>query len=199
MVDYNGDGMTQSVPVGDVHTFFSIDEPDGTPVPRRQSVELQSCLACHGTLVLHGNNRADNIDSCVTCHNPRNTDKRVREVASDPPTDGKDEESLDFKTMVHGIHAASMRKQALQIVGFRGFTTYVYDEQAVHYPGQLGNCLACHTEQGFQLPLAPSVLGTTVDTGADHTDPGDDTVVTPIAAACSSCLVTHDCGVDQAH
>jgi OmcA/MtrC family decaheme c-type cytochrome len=195
-LDLDGSGSAEQIPLTNSVGFYSIDEADGVAVPRRQSVVLDNCLNCHQSLVLHGNNRSDNIDSCVSCHNPRNTDREVRDVAAQPPTDGKDEESLDFKTMVHGIHAASMRKQALQIVGFRGFTTYVYDEQAVHYPGQLGNCLACHTEQGFQLPLAPSVLGTTVDTGADHTDPGDDTVVTPIAAACSSC---HDGASSKAH
>ncbi len=195
-LDLDGSGSAEQIPLTNSVGFYSIDEVDGVAVPRRQSVLLNSCLNCHQSLVFHGNNRNDNIDSCVSCHNPRNTDREVRDVADQPPTDGKDEESLDFKTMVHGIHAASMREQALQIVGFRGFTTYVYDEQAVHYPGQLGNCLACHTEQGFQLPLAPSVLGTTVDTGADHTDPGDDTVVTPIAAACSSC---HDGASSKAH
>ncbi len=196
VVDYNGDGMAQSVPVGDVHSFFSIDEPDGQPVPRRQSVELQSCLACHGTLVLHGNNRADNIDSCVTCHNPRNTDRGVRAIAANPPTDGKSEESIDFKSMVHGIHAAAMRENPLQVVGFRGFTTYVYDTDAVHYPGNLGNCTACHTEDGFQLPLASTVLGTSVDTGDDVNDPTDDLVTTPATAVCASC---HDDSVARAH
>ncbi len=194
--DLDGSGELQQIPLTNSVGFYSIDEVDGQAVPRRQSVILDNCLHCHQTLVLHGNNRNDNIDSCVSCHNPRNTDGEVRAVAAQPPTDGKDEESLDFKTMVHGIHAASMRDQALQIVGFSGFTTYVYNEEEVHYPGQLGNCLACHNEQGFQLPLADSVLGTTVDTGADLSDPRDDTVVTPIAAACSSC---HDGASSKAH
>ena len=134
--------------------------------------------------------------SCATCHNPRNTDKRVREIAMDPPTDGKDEESIDFKTMVHGIHAAAMRENALEIVGFRGFSTHRYDEEHVHYPGDLGNCTACHTDEGFTLPLADGVLGVTVDTGEDRADPADDTVVTPTSAVCSSC---HDDSVAISH
>jgi OmcA/MtrC family decaheme c-type cytochrome len=195
-VDYDDDGEPDSVPVGDAHAFFSIDEADGNPVDRRQSVEINQCLACHGSLVLHGNNRADNIDSCVTCHNPRNSDRRVREVAANPPTDGKQEESISFKTMVHGIHAAGMRENPLQIVGFRGFTTYVYDEEEVHYPGDLSNCLACHTDTGYTLPLASSVLATSIDTGDDREDPADDVVITPITATCSSC---HDDSVATAH
>ncbi|MDA8752693.1 OmcA/MtrC family decaheme c-type cytochrome, partial [Halieaceae bacterium] len=78
-VDYDEDGEPDQVPVGDAHRFFSIDEADGRPVARREAVAIENCLGCHGSLVLHGNNRADNIDSCVTCHNPRNTDRGVRE------------------------------------------------------------------------------------------------------------------------
>ncbi|MCR9104216.1 MAG: OmcA/MtrC family decaheme c-type cytochrome [Gammaproteobacteria bacterium] len=187
VMDVDGDGETENIPLKNVHAFFSIDEPDGGAVARRESVELRSCLACHSTLSLHGDNRTDDITGCATCHNPRNTDKRVREVAMNPPTDGKDEESIDFKTMVHAIHASAMRENPLEVVGFRGFTTYRYDEDAVHYPGDLSNCTACHTSDGFTLPLADGVLGTTIDTGADRADPADDVVVTPVAAVCSSC------------
>ncbi|MCB1703681.1 MAG: OmcA/MtrC family decaheme c-type cytochrome [Halioglobus sp.] len=181
-------GATAStVPLTNVHAFFSINEADGQAVPRRTSVELDNCLACHQDLVLHGSNRTNDIDSCVTCHNPRNTDRDVRAIAVTPPTDGKTEESIDFKRMVHGIHAAGMREDPLQIVGFRGFTTYVYDEEAVHYPGNLANCVACHSDDGYTLPLPSGVLGTTIDTGADLQSPVDDTVITPVTAACSSC------------
>ena len=48
---------------------------------------------------------------------------------------------MHMKNLIHGIHAASIRANALQIVGFRGFTTYVYDEEHVHFPGDLANCL----------------------------------------------------------
>ena len=91
--------------------------------------------------------------------------------------------------MIHAIHAADMRDNPLQIVGFNCFTTYVYDEDQVHYPGDLSNCTACHTkeEDTFTLPLADSVLGTTVDTGEDRADPADDIVTTPETAVCASC------------
>lgn len=195
-LDLKGNGTLTNVPIGDAHAFFSIDEADGVAVARRQSVELDKCLACHGSLVFHGSNRADNIDSCVTCHNPRNTDRDVRSTAVSPPTDGKQEESLDFKSMIHAIHAPSIRENPLQIVGFRGFTTYVYDENMVHYPGRLDNCLACHTDDGYQLPLAEGVLATTVNTGDNREDPRDDTVATPMATACAGC---HDGAVAMAH
>jgi OmcA/MtrC family decaheme c-type cytochrome len=176
--------------------FFSINEADGQADPRRTVVDLNNCLNCHQTLSLHGSNRTDHVQLCVTCHNPRNTDREVREIAASPPTDGKDEESIDFKTMVHGIHAAAMRVNALQIVGFGGFSTHVYDEEEVQFPGDLANCIACHDDDTYTLPLAAGVLATTVDTGADHDSPVDDTVTTPTTAVCSSC---HDDSVAAAH
>ena len=186
----------QRIPFTNELKYFSINEPDGKPKFRRTSVDLDSCLACHQTLSLHGNNRTDNIEVCVACHNPRNTDRSVRAVAVNPPTDGKDEESLDFKRMVHGIHASAMRENPLQIVGFRGFSTYVYDEEEVQFPGDLSNCTSCHTDSGYTLPLASGVLATTVDTGNNLESPVDDTVISPATAVCSSC---HDDAVAAAH
>ena len=183
----------QRIAFTNAHQFFSVNEPDGQPVPRRTSAELTSCLDCHQTLSIHGSNRTDDLQVCVACHNPRNTDRQVREIASNPPTDGKDEESIDFKTMVHAIHAASVRENVLQIVGFGGFSTHVYAEP---FPGDISNCLSCHTDDGFTLPLPDGVLGTTINTGDDHFSPLDDTVVTPVTAVCSSC---HDGQTAAAH
>jgi OmcA/MtrC family decaheme c-type cytochrome len=189
-----GDGE-ESVPFTNVHDFFSINEPDGQAVPRRDDVngevvELDSCLACHGILSFHGGNRTDNIDSCVTCHNPRNTDLEDRLELDEPPVDGLKEQVIDMKIMIHGIHAAGVRETPLQVA------EEVYDEENVHYPGDLSNCTACHSEEGYLLPLAEGVLAPTVDTGADLQDPTDDTVTTPITAICSSC---HDSEVSAAH
>jgi OmcA/MtrC family decaheme c-type cytochrome len=182
----------QRIPFTNDHMFFSINEPDGEPEKRRTSVELNNCLDCHQTLSLHGNNRTDDIQVCVACHNPRNTDREVREELAEagripPPTDGKDEESVDFKTMIHAIHAAGIRENPLQIVGFGGFSVHVYDEEEVQYPGDLSNCVSCHTDDGYTLPLPSGVLATTTDTGELHENPMDGTVTTPITAVCSSC------------
>jgi OmcA/MtrC family decaheme c-type cytochrome len=186
----------QRIAFNNQHAFFNINEADGQADDRRTSVNLSNCLSCHQTLSLHGSNRTDDPQVCVACHNPRNTDLEVREIAANPPTDGKKEESIDFKRMIHGIHAASMRENALQIVGFGGFSTNVYDEEEVQFPGDLSNCTSCHTEDGFTLPLPDGVLGSTIDTGADLESPLDDTVITPISSACSSC---HDDAVSKSH
>ena len=186
----------QRIPMTNAEAYFSIDETSGVAAPRRQVVDLESCLACHDKLSLHGSNRTDNIQGCATCHNPRNTDRGVRAVAVNPPSDGKAEESLDLKTMVHGIHASAMRTAPLQIVGFRGFSTNVYDETHVQYPGDLANCLGCHVEASYALPLGDDVLATTFDTGADPADPADDRVISPATAVCASC---HDTNTARAH
>jgi OmcA/MtrC family decaheme c-type cytochrome len=188
-----GDGAIARIPVQNVAVDFSIDESTGDPVPRRERVDLNQCLDCHDSLALHGNNRTDNLDACSTCHNPRNTDRQVRGITLNPLTDGKTEESLDFKTMIHGIHAASYRVNPLQIVGFGGFSTHIYDETTVHYPAPLSNCKGCHTSDSYALPMAASVLGVSVDTGGDSINPGDDIVMSPATAVCASC---HD-GTDS--
>ena len=191
-----GASGVQQVPLTNVVGYFNIDEPSGNAVPRREVVDLSLCLDCHQALVLHGNNRSDSIESCVTCHNARNTDKSVRLIAQNPPTDGKDEESLDAKTLVHAIHASAFRDNPLQVVGFMGFSTHVYDEEHVQYPGILSNCLGCHVDETYAVPLSAGVLGNTFDTGADIADPADDRVISPTSAVCASC---HDQPASQAH
>ncbi len=176
--------------------YFSIDEADGVAVPRRQPVTNEKCNACHGIKINHGSNRANDTQGCAGCHNARLTDKVVREIAQDPPTDGKDEESIDFKRLIHAVHASGFRESPLQVVGFSGFSTHVFDEEEVHYPGTLTNCRTCHAEGTWRLPLAAGVLASTIDTGADIADPSDDTMITPIASVCSSC---HDSDLAASH
>ena len=195
-VDLGEDGEVAiaRIPMDNEVAFFSID--DGSPVARRDIIDVEKCQNCHRNLSLHGSNRNNNEQVCALCHNPRNTDREVRGIAFNPPTDGKVEESLDFKQMIHAIHASGMRENPIQIVGFRGFNTHVYDEEHLQYPGDLSNCNACHVGNSYDLPLASSVLPTTVSTGADHEDPADDLVTTPSAMVCSSC---HDKATAQSH
>ncbi len=180
------DELTQ-IGLNNTISYFSIDETNDQTTVRRVNVSTEQCLTCHGDLVKHGNSKANNIQTCVTCHNPRNTDKRTREMAQTPPTDGKVEESLDFKTMIHAIHGSKMRTAPLQLVGYMGYRTHVYDEDKVHYPNQLNNCTTCHVNNSYQLPLRNNVMGSTVSTGEDIKNHDDDIVISPTAAICSSC------------
>jgi OmcA/MtrC family decaheme c-type cytochrome len=199
---------TVRVPVKSAYKYFRIT--DAAVVPRRQIVDVNKCMACHrsdGTgvaprLTLHGNNRTEEPQVCVECHNPNNTDIVFR-LATDPKVAIGSwlypEQSLDFKRLVHGIHASSagFRRTPLVVIGFNHS---VFDASTLTpYPGRLRNCITCHIDNGvkgtFELPLAAGVIGPTFDTKsikADgtvsiDTDPNNDVKISPTAAVCSSC------------
>jgi OmcA/MtrC family decaheme c-type cytochrome len=171
----------------------------GAVTARRVVVDIAKCNVCHGVLSQHGNNRTDEPGVCVVCHNPNATD-RAQRIAAVPPAAG--EESIDFKTMIHAIHAGQSSNG-----GFRtkGITVYGYGGRAIDFskvvfPGKLNNCTSCHAGTSYQLtgawgaPTANGILGTTISTPT--TDPADNLRITPIAAVCSSC---HDSADTKLH
>ncbi len=179
-LDANGQ-YTVRIPVKSAYRYFVIT--GAATVPRRQVVDVAKCKNCHGTLTLHGNNRTDEPQVCVICHNPNNTDIPYRQAADGPET------PIDFKRMVHAIHGAKMRHTPFIVIGFNHS---VNDFSQVDFPGDLRNCLNCHIDRTFELPLGSNVLGTTVQTqsvlgGAIDTDPANDLKITPTASACSAC------------
>ena len=203
--------MMDGHPAGDVTTtgtftdrlavtsVFSDFKITGTLAPRRLVVDIAKCNVCHGTLSLHGNNRTDEPGVCAICHNPNATDRTQRITAG-----AAGEESIDFKTMIHGIHAGQasnggFRTTGLTIYGFGGskndFTTVVF-------PGRLSNCTSCHLPTSYQLtgnwetPTAKGILGTSVGTGADPKVSTDNLRNSPTAAVCSSC---HDGAATKTH
>lgn len=177
--------------------------------PRRPIEDFEiKCFACHNgntpdargdlipRLAMHGANRNENVKVCVVCHNPNQTD--VRNRTSGPET------SVDFKRMIHGIHAGPFRQNPFIVVGVNGT---VFDFSNTAFPASLRNCLNCHIDivdgkkrKGtFELPLQNMVLGSTVNTGSTYADlapgqnriidrdPRNDLKITPIAAVCSAC------------
>ncbi|MCX7140851.1 MAG: OmcA/MtrC family decaheme c-type cytochrome [Proteobacteria bacterium] len=171
----------------------------GTATARRLVVDVAKCNVCHGVLSLHGNNRTDEPGVCVVCHNPNATDRTQRITAG-----AVGEESIDFKTMIHGIHAGQasnggFRTTGITIYGFGGSKN---DFSTVVFPGKLSNCTACHTTASYQLtgtwetPTAKGILGTTVSTGASPTLSTDNLRNSPTAAVCSSC---HDGALAKSH
>ncbi|MBT8091386.1 MAG: OmcA/MtrC family decaheme c-type cytochrome [Gammaproteobacteria bacterium] len=158
---------------------------DTSAVPRRNAVAIEKCNDCHNQLSIHGNNRTDNIEVCVTCHNPNATDinRRVGTCADEL---GTDDVSIDMKYMIHALHAGAPPEGVpYDVCGF-GFpsTPHTYD---FVYPGRLNNCEGCHVPGGY-YPVDPAaVLGTTVDSGTNSTTPIDDVVVSPNSSVCSSC------------
>jgi len=178
-----------------------------TVVARRTVVDVAKCDTCHSALSLHGANRNDEPGVCVVCHTPNATDAGRRPSAGGVLTggvDGKLEESIDFKTLIHGLHAGQadkggFRQKGLVVYGFGGS---VNDFGSVVFPAELSNCTACHTSSSYQLsglwqsPTASGILGSTVSTGASRTEASDNLRISPAAAVCSSC---HDGAVAKAH
>jgi len=177
------DGVVNRIPVTNVVEYVGID--GAAIVARRDVVDIQKCDDCHNELSLHGNNRTDNPEVCVTCHNPNATDANRR---NPPCTDtlGTDDTPIDFKVMIHALHASGETDVAYDVCGYGNFPHSIKFE----YPGHVNNCEGCH-KPGTYFPVDPAaVLGTTFDGGADPLTPTDDRVVSPNAAVCSTCHVT---------
>jgi OmcA/MtrC family decaheme c-type cytochrome len=174
------DGNVERIPVKNVVEYVGID--GGDAIPRRKVVDIANCDNCHKELSLHGNNRTDEPQVCVTCHNPNATDDRQRNGDPCVATLGDDDAPIDFKYMVHAIHASGATGVPYQACGYNN-SVHEYD---FHYPGRLNNCEGCH-ERGTYFPVDPSeVLGTTIDVGTDPT-PIDDVAISPNTAVCSTC------------
>lgn len=215
--DYDGDGVySDRIPVTSVTKYFAIT--DSTPVPRREVVDVTKCEKCHGQndgLALHGNNRVDNTDLCVICHNPRNGDIAMRPADPDATPngvntaalDGLETRPIDFKVMIHSIHGADMRDPSDPFIVY-GYGGSSHDFSGVGFPGLLNKCDTCHVSNSYEPPLASNVLGTTVAFGATTgasgflpdtaslLDQSLDKVMTPTAAVCSGC---HDGTLEKAH
>ena len=197
-----------SSPVKNVFRSFAITGTTATP--RRVIVDIASkCNVCHGNLAIHGNNRSGEAQVCVICHNPNATDIAYRRQGDGP------EVPIDFKSMVHGIHASMTdmrRSNPLKVMGFGHVLT---DFSTLgRFPGgkdRLRNCETCHLAGTYKLPLGANVLGTTVTTqsviratmnpaaptqylqyNTVDNDPTNDLNITPTAAVCSGCHVKSD-------
>jgi len=214
-------------PVKGAVAYFGIDS--APIVERRVAVDITSkCDKCHDQLSLHGNNRAENAQLCVLCHNPRGTDAAMRpKLGGIPDTastlDGKREESIDLKRMIHAIHAGQKddpnTRSVVEGHGFRekGIVIYGYGPSAndfghVRFPGILNDCTTCHNEGTYELtgtweaPTQAGILASsieTVPTAIDTTtynnevaDQSNDLVISPMAAVCSAC---HDGPLAQSH
>jgi OmcA/MtrC family decaheme c-type cytochrome len=157
--------------------YFGIDGAAATP--RRNAVAIEKCDDCHKQLSLHGNNRTDKPEVCAMCHNPNATDISRRVAGSAcVNTLGADDQTIDLKNMIHGIHSGN--------VGLCGFGNSAHPYFDVVYPGRLNNCEGCHLPGGY-YPVEPGeILGTTVDANNTST-PTDDVVVSPNASVCSAC------------
>jgi OmcA/MtrC family decaheme c-type cytochrome len=160
----------------------------GSPAPRRAIVSADTCNACHGELSAHGANRNATPAVCVVCHTPRTTDfvrvVQAQNRTSPPPIPDAAEDTVDFKVLIHEIHAADIRKTPVTVFGFGGNPTTF----PAAFPGATGRCTICHVGDSYRLPLRPEVQDTTVRAGdpAAQGDPGEQRVGRTIAV-CTSC------------
>jgi len=148
--------------------YFAVD--GGRAGARRATVSTAKCNACHFSLtaVVHDGSYST-TEMCVICHYPA----RVAGT-------GAAAESIDFRTMIHKIHAGEELE--------RGYKIGNADFSDVSYPGILSNCTACHVNSGEQLP-SKGVASVANPKGFINPAPPD-------TAACTSC---HDSKVASSH
>jgi OmcA/MtrC family decaheme c-type cytochrome len=192
--DLDGDGtFSDRIAVRNAFAHFDVAGGRSTTLPRRQVIDIARCNQCHDAagngLSLHGNNRTGEEQVCVLCHNADATDINRRPADPAMTPDGKREETIHFRRMIHQIHSGGELQDGLFIYGFGGT---LHDFSHVGFIGNRQNCETCHVPGTYGIESALDGLATTVDTGADVADPGDDLNISHAAAVCSSC---HD---DQA-
>ena len=179
-VDADDDGSVDRLPVRNTVAFAPIT--DSSAVARRNIVDIDKCDDCHNELSMHGGNRTDEPQVCVACHNPNMTDIARRSGGSCLAEFGADDTSIDFKRMIHQMHASGQIGVPFDVCGF-GSSAHTFDYV---YPGHLNNCEGCHLEDTYYPVDGSEVLGTTVDVN-DPATPTDDRVISPNTAVCSTC------------
>ena len=178
------------IPVKSATRTFAITGTATTA--RRQVVDVNKCNVCHGNLSLHGSNRTSSIETCVSCHNANATDIN-RRPKTGTTLDGKAEESIDFKRLIHGIHGAGFSGKGPVIYGFGGTAN---DFRNAVFPGNdacsnnprsclVNNCEICHVAGTQSAGFAPA-NGTTTSTET-LADPATYLRTTKVTATCSAC------------
>jgi OmcA/MtrC family decaheme c-type cytochrome len=173
---------------------FSVDGSAVTP--RRTVIAEANCNNCHVALSLHGGLR-NNVEYCVLCHNPSNTDASARAAAVVASYRTQPAQGINFNLLVHRLHdgvnaAADGAKNPYIVVGHGGSTN---NFSGVLFPalspsGQATytqNCAMCHVNSAEQndLPLMGN-LNQVID------PQGWINPVGPISSACSGCHVAKD-------
>jgi OmcA/MtrC family decaheme c-type cytochrome len=186
-----GTTSSQSVEYGAFNpvTYFSVD--GSTVAARRTIVQMANCNTCHVALSEHGTLRS-NVEYCVMCHNPSNTDATMRPSATVASDKTAPAQGINFNLLVHRIHdgvnvTANGGKPYI-VVGYGGSHN---DFSGVLFPGlspagaatDLANCAFCHVNSSEQADLSLAGLNPV-------TDPqGLINPVQPFSSACSGCHV----------
>jgi OmcA/MtrC family decaheme c-type cytochrome len=172
---------------------FAITDP--VPVHRRTVASMDGCRNCHMGVHGHGgtSGRDENLQTCAVCHNSnffkdndgmQNTGMNWRNYGAGH------KRNSGLMTMVHAIHNNSAHRAGIEGKEVK------YPAMA---PGAAGirdarTCTKCHTDTGYQLPIAEGVTGPTFALLGDYTEVGDVTThrkFTPTVGACASCHVDY--------
>ena len=194
LANLSGGGTTDvQLGIAGVTSDFAIT--DAVAAAPAQVVSIAKCDTCHHNLTVHGQNRSDNIELCAGCHNANATDigQHVASAglcAAEGTAGANPEQPIDFKVLIHEIHAsgavdasgAARYPSGVTICSYGGRPT-TFD---VAYPGNLQDCNACHVNASYYPVSRSAVEGTTIVSN-DRTTLADDVVVSPNAAVCSSC------------
>jgi OmcA/MtrC family decaheme c-type cytochrome len=185
-----GTTIQQTVNVGTVNKviYFPVD---GSKVqPRRQVVDIAKCNSCHDTLSVHGGLR-NQIEQCVLCHNPSQTDSGNRVNATNANDKKLPPQSVNFALMIHKIHTGETMAEFSQtyiVVGNGGSHN---DFSDVRYPAMTptggvadtAKCYMCHVE-------TPASTEAIFPIGKnDVVDPQGR--LNPVAATTSACTACH--------
>jgi len=148
---------------------------DAVATPRRTIIDPAKCNGCHYDLTFHGGGRRG-AAYCVMCHNPQNAnnDRIARFEGSTVLA-----ESVDFRVMIHKIHAGEELSQPYVLGGnplpdadHPAGTQTNFAE--VRYPRSRAECTACHLPGTYTLPAsvgrAPSILQELTCTEAPSAD-----------------------------
>ena len=194
LANLSGSGTTNTeLGVAGANQDFGIT--DSTPVAHAQIVDIAKCDACHRVLTLHGQNRTDDIQLCEGCHNPDATDAGMHTAASGlcapiGTAGANPEQAIDFKVMIHEIHASGAADSSGNPLYPNGVTICSFGASPstfkVAYPGNLADCNACHVN-GSYYPVNDATVQASTIVSNDRTTLADDVAITPNAAVCSSC------------
>jgi OmcA/MtrC family decaheme c-type cytochrome len=177
-------------------SYFAVG--GGQVQPRRQVVATENCNQCHGVLSAHGNLRHD-VEYCVMCHTPDNSDadqRKAAKAAGKPILDGLEARSIHFDSLIHSIHTGEelQFQQPFVVYGFGGNPTFLNEAR---FPGTRAQCAKCHQGATYTLDALPNTAAPTqnvqvtpstvsASTGA-VTTAGKTGTLGPAAAACLAC------------
>jgi OmcA/MtrC family decaheme c-type cytochrome len=123
---------------------------DTSGITMREIVAQENCTSCHGNeeFAFHGGPRRD-VDYCVTCHQP------------DAFDGGGIGATLDFRVMIHKIHAGVNLTENYEFCGFgcERFGSPPDNFNHVVFPQSTQNCVTCHDPENPATPQASNIDG----------------------------------------